>query len=110
MGGLTQWKEVARAHDRDGQRHLLSVQIAQLAGMLAPTDQSLAIELAAIAEGGAIARVAAFTVHPELISLMKQDEALVNEAHAATATMSYDDAIDRVFAIVDQAVANHASS
>ena len=110
VGGLTQWKEVARAHDRDGQRHLLSVQIAQLAGMLAPTDQSLAIELAAIAEGGAIARVAAFTVHPELISLMKQDEALVNEAHAATATMSYDDAIDRVFAIVDQAVANHASS
>jgi hypothetical protein len=110
MGGLTQWKEVARAHDRNGQRHLLSVQTALLAGMLAPTDQSLAIELGAIAEVGVIAPIAAFTMHPELISLLEQNEAAVEQARAHAAAMSYDDALDRVLAIVDQAIANHASS
>jgi hypothetical protein len=60
-----------------------------------------AIALGAVAESGAIAPVASFTVQPGLIRLAVEQPELVAAARAKASGMSYDEAMQHIFAAID---------
>ncbi|HWS44890.1 MAG TPA: hypothetical protein VN636_03445, partial [Acidimicrobiia bacterium] len=87
-----------------GDRTQISVQLAVISEALAPVDASLAVQLAAIGESGAIAAYP-FIDNPMMKNLAGGIEELGRDAleaeRARAATMSYDDAIAFVFETLD---------
>ncbi|HUP75834.1 MAG TPA: hypothetical protein VM282_22560 [Acidimicrobiales bacterium] len=105
--GLTLWREVVCSLDHDGDRSVLSVQLAALADALAAVDPRTAINIAANSESDAIAHFPAFEIQPELKLLAECHPADVASARARFVALGYDAAISFVHAAVDQVIAEH---
>jgi predicted ATPase/class 3 adenylate cyclase len=101
---LHEWRQlIQRAHD-NGERFLVSTQIAHLADTVAPTNPSTAIDLAAIAESDAIAPIATFTIGPQLLQLSDDHTPAITAARQRARLMTYDEAIEYALAAVDQLI------
>ena len=105
--GLIVWRRVLEDYDERGERGVFTLSLPSLADALAHIDPSAAIQVAAIGESEAIARSPAFASFPALGRLAEERPTEVAAAHARAATMSYDDALEFVFATVDQLIAEH---
>ena len=102
--GLIRFREILRSCENNGERVIFSMQLAGVAAAIARTEPATAIELAAIAESDASAPVAAFTNLPELVRLADELPTAISAARVQATAMSYDDAIDFVFAAIDRLI------
>jgi len=91
--GYALWSEILDASDRDGERAVLAGATALFANALADHDPSLAIELGALAESGAIVSFSAFTTQPRLRELVDTHASAITAARARFDGFGYDDAI-----------------
>ena len=106
--GLTEWREVLRSYDNNGQRTDLALSLIGLAGSLAGVDRLVAVEIGAIVESDAIAPLAAFAT-PDLAPLVEEFAAEIDAARARAATLSYDDALAFVFDAIERLIAEHGT-
>ncbi len=102
---LPEWRGVlSDAYDRS-ERFLLATSLATMGDTFAVSSPALAADLGAIAESDAIAPVASFTVQPDLIRLAIEQPELVAAARARASVMSYDEAMQHIFAAIDAVLA-----
>jgi predicted ATPase/class 3 adenylate cyclase len=102
---LPEWRAVlSDAYDRS-ERFLLATSLATMGDTFAVRFPTLAADLGAIAESGAIAPVASFTVQPGLIRLAVEQPEVVAAARATASVMSYDEAMQHIFVAIDAVLA-----
>jgi hypothetical protein len=104
---LPNWRAVLVDHQERGERFMLSTTMATMGDVLAASFPAFAADVRAIAESGAIAPVASFTVQPNLIRLSLEQPELVAAARARASVMSFDDAMQHVFAAIEAVLAEH---
>ena len=86
-------------------RFLLASSVAAMGETFVTTNPAFAADAAAIAESGAIAPAASFTVHPGLVELAAEQPELVAAARAKASAMSYGgNAMQYIFESIDAAI------
>ena len=106
--GLAALRETLHSYDDAGERSVFTILLSDLAALLAPIDQSAAADLAALAEGDAIAPFAAFG-RPDLAGLAEERPVDVASARARVAKLSPDDATALVFSTIERLIAEHGT-
>jgi predicted ATPase/class 3 adenylate cyclase len=111
--GLRLWRDVIRRFDWAGELGQLTIQLAALANSIAGLDPTLALELAAISESGAIFHFSALDTpaFEQLIDTARElgPDAL-QAARSRAATMTYDEAMSYVFDKLDHLIAEAESN
>jgi hypothetical protein len=111
--GLRLWRDVLRRFDWAGEHGQLTIQLAALGNSIAGLDPTLAVELAAISESGAIFHFSALDT-PGFEQLIDTARALgpdtLQAARTKAASMSYDDALNHVFDKLDHLITDAESS
>ena len=112
--GLRLWRDVLRRLDWSGELGQLAIQIPNLANSIAELDPTLALELAAISESGAILHVSALDGPGAFEQLFDTARELGPDAlHAArsrAATMTYDEAMSYVFENLERLITEAESN
>ena len=101
---LAEWRAVLTDAHEWNARFLLASSVAAMGETFVTANPAFAADAAAIAESGAIAPAASFTVHPGLVELAAEQPELVAAARAKASAMSYDDAMQYIFESIDAAV------
>ncbi|HLM19683.1 MAG TPA: hypothetical protein VK549_17805, partial [Acidimicrobiia bacterium] len=107
IGEIGQWRTAIADFDEHDERFMLAMLLATVSDSLVAVDARIAIELAAIAESGAIAPAPTFTVQPALGRLTDERPDDVATARARAAPLSYREAVDRVLEVLDLVLAEH---
>ena len=112
--GLRLWRDVLRRLHWSGELGYLSLQLPSLADSIAGIDPILALQLTAISESGTIASFAAFDALAGYERLADTVDELgpdaVQAARSRAASMSYDEALEYVFAGIDRLIAEAANN
>ena len=98
---LTEWRAVLVDSHEWSARFLLASSVSAMGEAYATTLPEFAADAAAIAESGAIAPAASFTVQPGLIQLAAEQPELVATARARASDMTYSEAMAHLFAAID---------
>jgi len=106
--GLTALREALRFYDDAGERSVFTIILSDLAALLVPIDPLAAADVAALAEGDAIAPFAAFG-RPDLAAFAEARPANVASARDRAAKLSPDDATALVFSTIDRLIAEHGT-
>jgi hypothetical protein len=101
VGQLTEWRTAFVDFDQHDERFMFAMLLATVSDHVVSIDPTAAIDLAAIAESGAIAPAPTFTVQPALTRLAEERPDDIAEARARAAPLSYREAVDRVLATID---------
>ncbi len=110
--GLRLWRDVLLRLHWSGEVAYLSMQLPSLADSIAGIDPTLALELAAISESGAIAPFATFDVLTAFERLARTVDELgpdaLQAARSRAASMSYDEALEYVVDNIDRLITDTA--
>ena len=102
---LVQWRAILGNHHEHHEPFMFVLLLANVAESLVDVEPALAIELAAIAESGAIAPTATFLVFPNLIQRAAEDPETATDARARAALLTRDEAYERVLSTLDDVIA-----
>jgi predicted ATPase/class 3 adenylate cyclase len=108
IGQIALWRTAVADYDEHNERFMLAMLLATVSDTLAAIDEQIAIELAAIAESGAIAPAPTFTVQPALLRLAGERPDDVSAARTRAAPLSYRESVDRVLERIDTLLAEHS--
>jgi hypothetical protein len=106
---LVQWRAILRNHREHHEPFMFVLLLANVAESLVDLEPALAVELAAIAESGAIAPTATFLVFPNLIQRATDDPEMAADARARAARMTRDEAYARALGSIDEAIARRGT-
>jgi predicted ATPase/class 3 adenylate cyclase len=102
VGQLTEWRAGFVEFDQRDERFMFAMLLATVSDQVVSIDVEAAIELAAIAECGAIAPAPTFTVQPALTRLADERPDDIAAARARATSMSYGEAVARVLDALDR--------
>jgi predicted ATPase/class 3 adenylate cyclase len=108
MGQMAQWRTAIADFDERHERFMLAMLLANVSNELVAVDPAIAIELAAIAESGAIAPAPTFTVQPALLRLAAERPDEVSAARARAGSLPYRESVDAVLERLDRMIDEHA--
>ena len=94
----------------DSPKFMLATLLATISDELVVVDPTVAIELGALAESGAIAPWASFATQPALTRLAAERPDDVASARERAAQLSYRETLDQVFVTIDALLAAHGRS
>ena len=111
IGQLADWRAALSDMDApDSPKFMLATLLATISDELVVVDPTVAIELGALAESGAIAPWASFATQPALTRLAAERPDDVASARERAAQLSYRETLDQVFVTIDALLAAHGRS
>jgi predicted ATPase/class 3 adenylate cyclase len=105
IGQLTEWRAGFVGFDQRDERFMFAMLLATVSDQVVSIDVDAAIELAAIAESGAIAPAPTFAVQPALTRVAEERPDDIAEARERAAPLTYRQAVDRVLDALDRLIA-----
>jgi hypothetical protein len=102
---LVQWRAILRNHHEHHEPFMFVLLLGNVSESLVDVEPAIAVELAAIAESGAIAPTATFTLFPNLIRRATDDPEMAADARNRAARMTRDEAYERVLSSLDDVIA-----